>query len=207
MDAPAARRWLPPSSDQNPGLQLIPAPPLASIGTPWLPAPNPAAPGLPLTAPLIPPGDPHPETDHPGAGLAMPLPMPVPIPVPRPASRSPAATRPPLQLEAARVSVVRTANELQEAARDGAVDIEIRSHLDFRGLRAGRNPVLGDLGFSFDGVDDVFGGTIVGGFADRFLVFALPPTRSIRVRCRAFPEPFPNRVWPRVRHAQILASM
>lgn len=193
-----AARWLPPTGNRDPGLRMHLTP---TDTTPWLLAPAPTSLGRPPDLPPLSaadlPGDPWPwhVAGHSAAGLAHPLslPMPEPLAVPPPASRT--ATRPPLQLKPARVTVVRTATELQEAAADGAVDIEIRRHLDFRELRAGPNPLLADAAFSFYGIGDGGGDVTVGGFRDRFLVFALPPTRSIRVRLLAVRKPIVQSVY------------
>ena len=97
----------------------------------------------------------------------------------------------PLQPPGIMVKLVYTASDLQLATGvGGAVDIEIRSHLDFRGLQTGPSTERGDFtGTSgFQAFDDHLENYALDFFDpvgehSRFLVAGLPPTRSIRVRC------------------------
>ena len=71
------------------------------------------------------------------------------------------------------VTIVRGPNELQQAVLSGAVDIEIRDHLDLRSVPREMNPAVQDSGDAH--------------YRKRFaLLYAGHPLRSIRVRlCRA----------------------
>lgn len=68
----------------------------------------------------------------------------------------------------ANITVVQTAIELQQACLTGAVDIEIRAHLDLRGLIRPPNPGVAGAG-KYD-------------FGTRALLYSSSPLRSIRVR-------------------------
>lgn len=69
----------------------------------------------------------------------------------------------------ANITVVRTARELQEASLRGALDIEIRAHLDLRTLDLAQDP------------SGLFSGTVQE-FGRRSLLYADLSMRSIRVR-------------------------
>lgn len=116
----------------------------------------------------------------PPPGTALPPPAPL-VASDTPTTRT--ALQTPLQPPGAIITVVRNATELQEAVGGGAVDIEIRSHLDFRVLRAGPPPQPGEYasvsGAEFEVRQDEH---LSGAAEERFLLFAVPPTRSIRVR-------------------------
>lgn len=84
-----------------------------------------------------------------------------------------------MQPPGATITVVHTVNELQEAVRGGAVDIEIRWHLDFRALRAGPQPGEHAVVSGIDQHQVQSDPT-----KDPYLLVAVPPTRSIRVRSR-----------------------
>ena len=74
------------------------------------------------------------------------------------------------------VTPVRTAEGLREALREGAADIEIREHLDLRGLDVDDNPDVGPI--SDDKLPYL-----------KALMYASGQTRSIRVRPRATCHP------------------
>ena len=84
----------------------------------------------------------------------------------------------------ANITVVRTAEELQQATLTGAVDIEIWAHLDLRGLRRTSNPEI-DLHTA-----------AIGSRSASALLYGEPTLRSIRVRRDAcvgvFLRPLPS---------------
>lgn len=82
---------------------------------------------------------------------------------------------PALTLPPANVTVARTAQELMEAVRADAQDIEIQAHLDFRELRAVPHFYAAESLLPF--------------YQQRTQVAHLSGTRSIRVRCSAGPVP------------------
>lgn len=107
---------------------------------------------------------------HPGRDPQCPPQQPCPLaPPPRTAPRQ----HPPLSVPAARITVVRTAQQLQEAAAGAAQDVEVQAHLDLRPLSKALNPDHPGLEWA----------TAQQSFS---LLYASPPLRSIRVRLRPF---------------------
>ena len=84
---------------------------------------------------------------------------------------------PHLLIPPANITIVTTAEELQEATIAGAQDIEIRSHLDLRTLKRVPTPLI-------DGPETHDNRKRLA------LLYASPPLRSIRVRPRADREGF-----------------
>ena len=86
---------------------------------------------------------------------------------------APAPQAPHRIIPPANITIVTTAEELQEASLAGAQDIEIRRHIDLRTLTTVPNPSIG-------GVEAVTNPKRLA------LLYASPPLRSIRVRPRAY---------------------
>ena len=98
-----------------------------------------------------------------------------------PLSDVPATVDPPDPGAPANITIVRTAQDLQRATATGAVDIEIRAHLDLRSLSRTLNPAIP-------------GSETFQNPKRNALLYAQSPLRSIRVRCDRgtgpSPEPF-----------------
>ena len=78
-------------------------------------------------------------------------------PPPPPAGESPLSDLTPGQPAPANITIVQTAMELQQACLTGAVDIEIRAHLDLRGLVRPLNPVFSHTSTASDGAYPEYG--------------------------------------------------
>lgn len=86
------------------------------------------------------------------------------------------------------ITIVNTPLELRKALKNGAVDIEIRSHMDMRSLKLDSNPMI-------QGVETAINRKKLA------LLYAQQPLRSIRVRChhlQGFPGPHGHSAWPAV---------
>lgn len=129
--------------------------------------------------PLPPPGTPAAATPSLTLPSRQPQPLLLPFPPPpdgrrpRSAPTGAATSRAAPPLQRAFITAILTADDLLEAVVAGAPHIEIRSHLDLRGLRAAPN-LLVDAA-----VRERLG--VIGSPKHRFPVFEVPETRSIRV--------------------------
>ena len=125
-----------------------------------------------------PPAPSHPPPPKPKKHHAKPPPRPSPPPPHHPEGHGAEQSGPPphhrnqphhQQHPPANVTIVRTAEELQQATLRGAIDIEIRDHID-----------LSTLNLAFDPTGE-FKGT-VRMYGKSSLLYSYSPMRSIRVR-------------------------
>jgi len=103
-------------------------------------------------------------------------PAPAPATAGSPTSTSPAPSLP--EGAPANITIVHTPKQLQNAIKQGAVDVEIRSHLDLRELELGFNPVINGL-------------ETQNNRKRLAVLYSGPPLRSIRVRSFQSPVQMP----------------